>query len=87
MGETVQKIQAFSLSIAFMDKSRQGGGLRGERNWSVFDPVILTVRSAFRKPSTCDVTPPTAHTHVLLLGFFKSEGKAVKGPLWFGIIP
>lgn len=69
MGETVQKIQAFSLSIAFMDKSRQGwGGLRGERNQSVFDPVytvVLTVHSTFRKaarvlcsPSTCGVTTP-----------------------------
>lgn len=61
------------------------GGLRGERNWSVFDPVypvILTVHSAFRKASTCDVTPPKAHTHILLLGFFKSEGKSSQGYPW-----
>lgn len=31
MGETVQKIQAFSLSVAFMDKSRQGGAKGREK--------------------------------------------------------
>lgn len=72
MGEIVQKIQAFSLSIAFMDKSR-GGAVREERNQSVFDSVytvILTIHSTFRKavrvlyfPSTCDVTPTPSLPH------------------------
>lgn len=84
MGETVQKIQAFSLSIAFMDKSRKRGGLRGDRNWSVFDavyPVILTVHSAFGKPSTWEVTPPPQPTlRFYCWGFFSLRGKQSRVP-------